>query len=123
MWKTIQFNKQNIEYDTGAAVLIKLPNRSNYKGYKFWHPAKLVREMSKGNGYFLTLSYTDEFVFKVFKTNKKGIRIDSIEFTGDALAQEFNQLVEDDNESYLEIIEPVKVDRKVEIIKELERWC
>lgn len=121
MWKTIQFNKQNIEYDTGAAVLIKLPNRSNYKGYKFWHPAKLVREMRKGNGYFLTLSYTDEFVFKVFKTNKNGIRIDSIEFTGDVLSEEFNQLVEDDNESYLEITEPVKVDRKVEIIKELER--
>ena len=117
----IQFNKQNIEYDTGAAVLIKLPNRSNYKGYKFWHPAKLVREMRKGNGYFLTLSYTDEFVFKVFKTNKKGIRIDSIEFTGDVLSEEFNQLVEDDNESYLEVTEPVKVDRKVEIIKELER--
>lgn len=121
MWKTIQFNKQNIEYDTGAAVLIKLPNRSNYKGYKFWHPAKLVREMSKGNGYFLTLSYTDEFVFKVFKTNKKGIRIDSIEFTGDALSEEFNQLTEEDDTSYLEVTEPVKINKDVEMISELER--
>ncbi|MEZ7743735.1 hypothetical protein O3800_01930 [Gemella sanguinis] len=121
MWKTIQFNKQNIEYDTGAAVLIKLPNRSNYKGYKFWHPAKLVREMRKGNGYFLTLSYTDDFVFKVFKTDKRGRKLDSIEFTGDALSEEFHKLVEDDNTSYLEITEPVKVERKVEVIKELER--
>ena len=121
MWKTIQFNKQNIEYDTGAAVLIKLPNRSNYKGYKFWHPAKLVREMRKGNGYFLTLSYTDDFVFKVFKTDKRGRKLDRIEFTGDALSEEFHKLVEDDNTSYLEITEPVKVERKVEVIKELER--
>ena len=121
MWKTIQFNKQNIEYDTGTAVLIKLPNRSNYKGYKFWHPAKLVREMRKGNGYFLTLSYTDDFVFKVFKTDKKGKKLDEIEFSGDGLAAEFGQLTESDDTSYLEITEPVKVDRKVEIIKELER--
>lgn len=121
MWKTIQFNKQNIEYDTGAAVLIKLPNRSNYKGYKFWHPAKLVREMRKGNGYFLTLSYTDDFVFKVFKTDKRGRKLDSMEFTGDGLAGEFRQLTESDDTSFLEITEPIKVDRKVEIIKELER--
>ena len=121
MWKTIQFNKQNIEYDTGAAVLIKLPNRSNYKGYKFWHPAKLVREMRKGNGYFLTLSYTDDFVFKVFKTDKKGKKLDEIEFSGDGLAGEFGQLTESDDTSYLKITEPTKVNRKVEIIKELER--
>lgn len=121
MWKTIQFNKQNIEHETGAAVLIKLPNRSEYKNYKFWHPAKLVREMRKGNGYFLTLSYTDEFVFKVFKTDKRGNKLDEIEFSGDSLAEYFNQLTEADDSSYLEITEPVKVNKKVEIIKELER--
>lgn len=121
MWKTIQFNKQNIEHETDRAVLIKLPNSSHYKGYKFWHPSKLVREMKTGRGYFLTLSYTDEFIFKLYKTDKKGNKIKCENINGEELSEQFNQLVEDDMESYLEVIEPVKIGKEVEIIKELER--
>jgi len=116
MWKTIQFNKQNIEHETDRAVLIKLPNNSYYKNYKFWHPSKLIRSLKKGNGYFLSLSYTDEFRFKIFRNDKT-----SKEICGEELALCFNQLTEEDDTSYLEVTEPVKIDRDVEIISELER--
>lgn len=121
MWKTIQFNKQNIEYETNKAMLIKLPQNSNYKGYKFWHPSKLVREMKKGKGYFLTLSYTDDFNFKIFKTDKRGKKITEETVDGEEIALQFGMLIDANEESYLEVTEPVKIDKDVEVIKELER--
>lgn len=62
-WETISVNKNNIEYETCESVLIKMPNKSAYAGFKFWHPKKLVRD----KGYFCTISFTGEFVFKLFK--------------------------------------------------------
>lgn len=121
MWKTIQFNKQNIEYETDRAILIKLPQNSSYKGYKFWHPSKLVREMKKGKGYFLTLSYTDDFEFKIFKTDKRGKKITEESVDGEEIALQFGVLTEANEESYLEVTEPTKIDKDVKVIKELER--
>ena len=68
MWKNIEINIQNIEIDTGNAVLIKIPNKSKYASYKFWHPSKLVRYGS--NSYARSIGYTDEFTFKLFKNGK-----------------------------------------------------
>lgn len=33
----------------------------------------------------------------------------------------FNQLIEADDTSYLEVVEPVKINKEVEVIKELQR--
>lgn len=65
MWKNIQINKQNIDFETGRATLIKCPNNSDYAGWKFWHPSKLIR--TGKNSYALSLGYTDDFKFKLFK--------------------------------------------------------
>lgn len=37
-WKKVQISRQNIQAETARAVLIKMPRKSEYKGYVFWHP-------------------------------------------------------------------------------------
>lgn len=63
MWRSISLNSNNIDISNGRSVLVKMPDKSQYKDFKFWHPSKLIRE----KGGFLTLSYTDDFAFKLFK--------------------------------------------------------
>lgn len=125
-WKTINFNKQNIEHETAKAVLIKMPNNSEWHGYKFWHPSKCVRTLSKGNGYFKTFSYTENWEFTIFKSNKKGERTAEQILTAEDMEIAFdvvNEQISADasTESYLEIEEPKKVDKTVSINNELKR--
>ena len=63
MWYKIKINANNIEASTDKAVLIKMKNSSNYNGFVFWHPKKLVRE-ERG---IYTFSFNDEFKFNLKK--------------------------------------------------------
>lgn len=65
MWKNLIANSNLVQTDTGRAVLIKVPGTD----YVFWHPDKLVRQGGKG-GYRMSIGYTDEFKFKLFKPGK-----------------------------------------------------
>lgn len=67
-WKNININKQQVETSTAKAVLIKMPNNSNYKGYMFWHPVKLVRDSKHRNA--LSIGYNDNFIFNLIKSGK-----------------------------------------------------
>jgi hypothetical protein len=69
MWHKIFFNKNQIEYETYTACLIKMPNNSNYKGYSFWMPKKCVREIG-GKGYFMIFVYKDDWIFTLKKYGK-----------------------------------------------------
>lgn len=120
MWKNLKFNKQNIEHETLKAILIKMPNNSEYKGYKFWHPSKLVRTMNKGNGYWLTFGYTDEFVFKLFKGKNNQI-IKHISAEEMEVAFDPQQDYLETSESYLEVEEPKKIDEEVGVDESLKR--
>ena len=68
MWKNIQINDNQIDVFTDRAALVKMPNNSEYCGYKFWHPIKLIRNGKHSSA--SSLSYTDEFEFKLLKYGK-----------------------------------------------------
>ena len=68
MWRRFTITKNNIKAETDKAVLIVCPHHSEYDGYCFWHPSKLVRE--DRNGWTRSLSYTEEFVFNLKKYGK-----------------------------------------------------
>lgn len=62
-WKSININANQVKAETCRSVLIAMPHNSDYDGWVFWHPAKLVREGRHSAA--LSLSYTDEFVFRL----------------------------------------------------------
>ena len=124
MWKKINFNSQNIMAETGKAVLIKLPNNSDYKDWLFWHPGKLVRNEG-GNGYFKSFSYTDNFEFKIFKANKKFEKTHEEIISPEEMEDAFNIVNEKisnslEDGSFLSIKVPEKIEHKdIEIDKDL----
>ena len=123
MWHKVYFNSQNIEHDTAKAVLIKMPNKSEYAGYKFWHPTKLVREEG-GKGYHMSFSFTEEFQFTIRKYGQNR-QVTAEKIIGwDEVLEAFEQVNEQicgHEEAYLEVAEPDKVDRTVKVREELAR--
>lgn len=126
MWKNVEINIQNIECDTGKATLIKMPNKSRYAGYKFWHPSKLIRYGS--NSYARKLGYTDDFKFTLKKYGKG--KYNSRDVINEVVidVEEFEDVFEcmqdctraKSNETYLNVKEPEKVDLDVEVKEELK---
>lgn len=68
-WHKLYFYKNNVVTCTENGVLIKLPNKSSYQGYKFWFPKKLVKNVDNVYNCFI---FTMEFKFKIFKNGKTG---------------------------------------------------
>lgn len=123
MWHKVYFNSQNIEHETAKAVLVKMPNKSEYAGYKFWHPTRLVREEG-GKGYHMSFSFTEEFEFTLRKYGQNR-QVTAEKIIGwDEMLEAFEQVNEQicgHEEAYLEVTEPNKVDRTVKVREELTR--
>ena len=94
VWHKVTFNTQNIETETAKAVLIACPHKSDYDGYVFWHPAKLVRDAGS-KGWDKSFSFTDEFEFNLKKYGKgkynKSQVIDEVTLSADEIAAVFGQ--------------------------------
>ncbi|MFW6221982.1 MAG: hypothetical protein ACOC3T_00065 [Bacteroidota bacterium] len=73
--KNIKTNSNLIQTESSNAVLIKLPKSE----LMFWHPKKCVRTSGKG-GYLMSIGYTQDWNFKVFRNGKgKYNRFEKIE--------------------------------------------
>ncbi|WBF53834.1 hypothetical protein [Macrococcoides canis] len=121
MWHKIKINKSQISCETDRATLIKLPNSSSYKGKAFWHPSKLVSECFEGKGHWFEFSFTDEWEFK-FISQKRGSDYKKVASAETILKIFEKQLTDEyDNESYLEVEEPIKITDDVEVDESLKR--
>lgn len=127
MWKSININKQNIKAETGRAVLIACPHNSEYDGYYFWHPSKLVRDGRHNNA--VSISYTDDFTFylKKYGQGKYNSRelLDEIQLGYDELEEVFGvmdenisspQFVSDYETHKPETVEAVKTEADASLI-------
>ena len=120
MWNNIKINKSQIAYETDRATLIKLPDSSSFKGKAFWHPSKLVRECKEGKCHWFEFSFTDEWEFKII-SQKKGSDYKKIASAETMLEIFEKQIDVEDNESYLEVEEPIKINKSVEVDSTLKR--
>lgn len=98
-WKNVNINKQNIDVETSRSVLIKMPHNSDFDGYKFWHPSKLVRKGRNSNS--VSISYNDQFTFKLKKYgngkyNKRDV-IDEIDIDTEEFENAFSVMNENIN--------------------------
>lgn len=87
-WKNAEIYKDQVQYDTGRAVLIKCPNNSQYAGYCFWHPAKLVRKVYSDRSK-LSIGYTDDFTFHLIKKGQGRYNFKDTIAEADIDAEEF----------------------------------
>lgn len=125
-WYNLEINIQNVKYETLKATLIKMPNKSEYAGYSFWHPNKLIRNGS--NSHAIKLGYNDQFVFRLKKYGKgkhnSNDVIDEIEIDATDFEEAFECMRDctrdKSPETYLHITEPKKVDKIIEVKDELK---
>lgn len=73
MWHKFALNSQNVVRETAKAVLIALPHKSNFDGFEFWYPKKLVRQGS--HSYQLIASIPDDMQITARRTSPKTYKV------------------------------------------------
>lgn len=127
LWKSIQINKQNIKADTDKATLIAMPHNSDYNGFKFWFPNKLISSGKYANT--ISIAYNDGFIFNLKKYGKgkfnKNKIIEEKQISYEEFEEAFTSMNKNisfskNEESYLIISEPKKVDKEIKVLDELK---
>jgi len=64
-WRSINVNLTMVKHQSERSVLIAMPHNSDFDGYAFWHPSKLVRDGRNSGS--VSIAYSDDFVFHLKK--------------------------------------------------------
>lgn len=87
---SVNINKNQIGTATGRAYLIKMPHNSDYDGFTFWFPQKLVDEGRHDEA--LRLCIPVSFNFHLKKTSAKTFKtLDEAELNAYELVEQFRQ--------------------------------
>ena len=89
-WKNIEMFADREVFSNEKSYLLKFPADSEFKDYRFWYPAKLVRKSRSGK--LLSIGYTEYYKTKIFKeelVDGKYTKTDEKELPGAKLAAEF----------------------------------
>lgn len=63
-WECLYVNECYVEKMTEKGVLLRMPNKSDYAGYKFWHPRKCFKQSSFSGEYEMLFKDDWKFTLK-----------------------------------------------------------
>lgn len=101
-WKNININTNLVQSETGKAYLINFPHSSDYDGFCFWHPKKLVK--SGRHSASVSIGYNDEWKF-VIKKYGRG------KYNRNEVIQEFTIGVEEFEQAFGVVDENIKAPK------------
>lgn len=113
MWRKISVNDNNIKAETEKAVLIACPHNSDFDGYGFWHPQKLVRQRKKSS--VREISYTEDFTFRLKKYGKGKHNSREVLSEVDVSCEEIEDIFGATNEN-LQIANPYETHKPEELV-------
>lgn len=121
-WKNININKNLIIHDTGKSTLIAMPHKSDYDGWEFWFPSKLVREAFNRKD-AMNIGYNDDFIFHLKKYDtEKDINVKEFERAFCVVAGNIDASITEEPEVPLihipDWIEPEEINADEELVDE-----
>ena len=121
-WKNININKNLIIHDTGKSTLIAMPHKSDYDGWEFWFPSKLVREAFNRKD-AMNIGYNDDFIFHLKKYDtEKDINVKEFERAFCVVAGNIDASITEEPEIPLihipDWIEPEEINADEELVDE-----
>lgn len=104
----ININRNQIKSSTGRAYLIAMPHKSDYDGFTFWFPEKLVDEGRHDEAVRLCIPV--DFNFKLKRTSNKTYKVlAEAELNAYELVEQFKQT--DENITGADIATRTEVER------------
>lgn len=104
-WRSMVVNQCFIVARTSKSVLLRMPSKSDFDGYEFWHPAACFREKAGTFATEFRMSYKDDWTFRL-QANGGAIRIN---LTADQFEQSLHRSM-DIFEPVSELHEPIPME-------------